>query len=377
MYNFLTEEQLEFQKMMKEFGENEIAPIALDCDHSGHMPMEAYKKAMEMGLHTLDLPEEYGGGGLSCHTTAVILEELAKFDAGFSTTVGATALATKPLLFGATEEQIKYYVGHYIPYGYASFCLTEPDAGSDVGAVRTTAVKVGDEYVINGSKCFITNGGVADIFTVFATTDKSKGHKGLSCFIVERTRQGVSVGKKEDKMGIRLSSTTDVVFEDVRIPEKNLIGNEGDGFKLAMKTLDGSRPLVGAQAVGVAQAAVDHAVKYAKERTTFGKPLASLQAIQFMLADMEIATQTARQMVYYVAKCYDAKLPFSKEAAIAKCYAGDVAMKVTTDAVQIFGGYGYSREYPVEKLMRDAKIMQIYEGTNQIQRLVIAGNMFR
>lgn len=378
MYHFLTEEQLELQQMIKEFGENEIAPISLEYDHKGELPMDAYKKAMDMGLHLLDIPEAYGGSGLDYLTTSILLEELAKFDVGFATGVSATGLATKPVLFGGTPEQIKYFTSHYIPHGFAGFCLTEPDAGSDAGAVRTTAVKDGDEYVINGSKCFITNGNIADVYTVFASTDKSLGIKGLSAFIVERNRPGVSVGKKEDKMGIRLSTTSDVIFEDVRIPASNMLGKEGDGFKLAMKTLDASRPYVASFAVGVAQAALSHAIKYAKERKTFGQPIAKLQAIQFMLADMEIAVQTARQFTYYTARLVDAKIPnYSRESAISKCYAGDVAMKVTTDAVQVFGGYGYSREYPVEKLMRDAKILQIYEGTNQIQRVVIGGSLVK
>ena len=373
----LTEEQLELQGMVKEFGEKEIAPISLEYDHKGEIPLDVYKKAFEMGLHAIDIPVEFGGSGLDTVTGSIIHEELAKYDAGFGTAVGAVGLAFKPLLVAGTKDQIKKVADIVVPGSFAAFCLTEPQAGSDAASVKTTAVKVGDEYVINGRKCFITNGGVADVYTVIAQTDKSKGIKGLSAFIVERNRQGVSVGKEEDKMGIRLSNTTDVLFEDVRIPADNLLGKEGDGFKIAMKTLDLSRPIVGAGAVGICQSAIDHCVKYAKERLTFGKPIAALQGIQFMLADMEIQTQTARQYIRNTAALIDAGKPHSKEAAIAKCYAGDVAMKVTTDAVQILAGYGYMREYPVEKLMRDAKIFQIFEGTNQIQRLVIAGAMLR
>ena len=372
-----TDEQKMLKDMVREFGEKEIAPFMAEFDRSGEIPHDLYKKAKEMGLHTLEMSAEYGGGGLDAITTCTTYEELAKIDAGFAVGFAATGLASLPVLLFGTEEQKKMFAQLLVPDGMASFALTEPQAGSDAGAVKTTAVKDGDEYVINGRKCFITNGGIADVYTVVAITDKSKGLKGLSTFLVERSRDGISVGKEEDKMGIRLSNTTDVIFEDVRIPASNLIGKEGEGFKISMVTLDHSRPSVAACAVGICQAAIDHSVKYAKERVTFNKPIASRQGIQFMLADMEIQTQAASQLVYEVASLVDAKKQHSKEAACAKCFATDTAMKVTTDAVQILAGYGYSREYPVEKLMRDAKIFQIFEGTNQVQRMVISGDMLR
>lgn len=372
-----TDEERELQEMVREFGEKEIAPISLEYDKKGEMPMAVYKKAFEMGLHAIDIPERLGGSGLNALTATVIAEELSKYDAGIGTSVGAVGLAAKSVLIAGTEEQKKLFADIVVPGAFAAFCLTEPNAGSDAGASKTKAKKVGDEYVINGTKCFITNGGVADVYIVIASTDRSKKTRGLSAFIVERNRPGISVGKEEDKMGIRLSNTADVIFEDVSIPVDHLIGQEGEGFKIAMKTLDASRPAVGAAAVGLCQAAIDYSKKYSVERRTFGQPIAANQAINFMLADMEIQTEVARQYVRYTARLVDAKKPLSEASAIAKCFAGDTAMKVTTDAVQIFGGYGYSREYPVEKLMRDAKIFQIYEGTNQIQRLVIAGQMLK
>jgi len=257
----------------------------------------------------------------------------------------------------------------------AAFALTEPGAGSDAGAVATTAVQDGDDYILNGTKCFITNGGVADIFVVFANARKSAGIRGLTAFIVERNTPGFSVGKKEDKMGIRASDTSELILDNVRVPASNRLGRVGEGFKIAMKTLDAARPFVGAVSVGLAQAAFETAVKYAKERQQFGKPIASQQLIQAMLADMAMQIEAARLLVYKACWLKGQDLPFSKEAAMAKCFAADVAMKVTVDAVQVLGGYGYIKEYPTEKYMRDAKIMQIYEGTNQIQRLVIANNI--
>jgi|LGOV01.1.fsa_nt_gb butyryl-CoA dehydrogenase len=373
----LTDEQKDLVEMVKEFGEKEIEPISLEFDRKGEAPLEVYKKAFEMGLHTLDLPEEFGGAGVNAVTACLVSEGIGKFDAGISTSIGAIGLAAKPVFIAGTDSQKKLFTDIVVPGSFAAFCLTEPNAGSDASAVKTTAKKIGDEYIINGRKCFITNGGLADVYTVIASTDTTKGLKGLSAFIVERNREGVAVGKEEDKMGIRLSNTTDVIFEDVKIPASNLLGKEGDGFKIAMRTLDLSRPIVASGALGICQAAIDHSVKYAKERISFGKPIATLQAIQFMLADMDIATETARQYTRYAAALADANKPISKAAAIAKCFAGDAAMKVATDAVQILAGYGYSREYPVEKLMRDAKIFQIFEGTNQIQRVVIAGQMLR
>lgn len=373
----MNEDQLELVKMIDEFGKKEIAPAILELEHKDVFPKEIYDKLIEMGLHTMDIPEEYGGAGMDIVTSSIVNETLSKYDAGIGVAIGANGLAYKVLGVAGTPEQKKIFCDLVNEGGFAAFCLTEPGAGSDASAVATTAVKVGDEYVLNGGKCFITNGGVANVYTVIASTDKSKGVKGLSAFLVERSRSGISVGKEEDKMGIRTCNTTDVIFEDVHIPADHLIGKEGDGFKIAMKTLDLSRPIVAAGAVGVAQAALELAIKYSKERITFGKPIAMLQAIQFMLADMEMATETARRYARYACELIAKGAPHSKEAAIAKCYAGDVAMKVTTDAVQILAGYGYMREYPAEKLMRDAKIFQIFEGTNQVQRVVIAGNILR
>lgn len=373
----LNEEQNSLVDMVEKFMTNEVKPHVAEFDITGEFPKELYKKAFELGLHCIDIPEEFGGGGVDYLTAAAIYEEIGKVDAGFATGLCATSLALKPVLIAGTPEQKKLFSDIIIPGAFGAFCLTEPDAGSDAGSIRTTAVRDGDEYIINGGKCFITNGGVSDVYVVFASTDKSKGLKGLTAFIVERSRAGITVGKEENKMGIRLSNTSEVIFEDVRIPVTNLLGKEGDGFKIAMKTLDLSRPFVGVIAVGIAQRAIDESIKYSKERITFGKPIAKFQAIQFMLADMDIETEAARQMVVHAIQLILANKPYSREAAIAKCLAGDVAVKVALDAIQILGGYGYSRDYPVEKLLRDAKIFQIFEGTNQIQRVIIAGQLLK
>jgi len=373
----LNEEQNSLVEMVKEFMTNEVKPHVAKFDITGEFPRDLYEKAFEMGLHCLEIPEEFGGGGVDYLTAAAIYEEMAKIDAGFSTGLCAISLALKPVLIAGTAQQKKLFSDIIVPGAFGAFCLTEPNAGSDAGSVRTTAVRDGDDYIINGGKCFITNGGVSDVYVVFASTDKSKGLKGLTAFIVERSRNGITVGKEENKMGIRLSNTTEVVFEDVRIPATNLLGKEGDGFKIAMKTLDLSRPFIGAIAVGVAQRAIDESVKYSKQRIQFGKSIAEFQAIQFKLADMDIETEAARQTVVHAIQLILAKKPYSREAAIAKCFAGDVAVKVALDAIQILGGYGYSRDYPVEKLLRDAKIFQIFEGTNQIQRVIVAGHLLK
>ena len=371
-----TENQLSLKKMVSDFMKGEIVPIMAECDRTGEPPMEALRKGFDVGFHLLELPEKYGGIGLNNEDYAIAKEEMSAYDAGFGTTFGASDLAVKVVLQNGTEEQKQYFTEFVAPGKLAAFCLTEPQAGSDAAAVRTTAVKDGDSYILNGTKCFITNGGIADIFVVIAVTDKSKGVKGLSAFLVERS-MGVKSGKEEDKMGIRLSNTTDVIFEDVRVPAKNLLGEEGKGFIAAMKTLTLGRIAAAAGATGISAHAVQLATKYAKERMTFGKPITSNQAISFMLADMKIAEETSRQMTLYAARLADAGQNPQMAASIAKTYASDCAMRVATDAVQIFGGYGYSREYPVEKLMRDAKIFQIYEGTNQIQRMVISGALLK
>lgn len=374
----MNEEQKEFVKMIHDFCEKEIKPNVAQWDRDGYFPLEeVYNKLFEMGIHLLDIPEENGGLGFDKTTSALIFEELGKYDAGIAVSIGACGLGFKPLLVAGTPEQQQLFCELIADGGFAAFALTEPSAGSDASGVRTTAKQEGDEWVINGSKCFITCAEYAQVFTVIAQTDKSKGVKGLTAFLVEADRPGISIGNHEDKMGIRTSNTCDVFFDNLRVPSDHIIGKVGDGFKIAMMTLDMARPVVGAVATGISQTCVDIAKDYMKQRVQFGKPLAALQALQFKLADMEIATQTSRAMVYHVMELEDAGIKCSKEAAIVKCYAGDCAMKNAIECVQILGGYGYSREYPAEKLMRDAKIYQIFEGTNEIQRVVIANNLLR
>lgn len=373
----LNEEQLELQEMVREFVEKEITPYAAEMDAENHMRDGLIDKANEMGLLNVIVPEELDGPGLDSISVATIYEELGKGCAGVATSLAANSLATVPVLMAGTDEQKKMYCDILNNGGLAAFALTEPGAGSDAGGVSTRAVHNKEEgtYTLNGTKMFITNGGLAEIFLVFANTRKTGGIRGLTAFIVPKDTPGFSVGKKENKMGIRPSNTTELVLQDVVIPESYRVGREGEGFRIAMNTLDSARPFVGAVSVGIAQAALDCAVKYAKERRQFGQPIASFQMVQGMLADMAMKVETARLMVQKACWMRDQGMEFSKEAAMAKCYAADVAMQVTTDAVQVMGGYGYTKEYPVEKMMRDAKIMQIYEGTNQIQRLVIANKL--
>lgn len=373
----LNEEQLELQEMVREFVEKEITPYAAEMDAENHMRDGLIDKANEMGLLNVIVPEELDGPGLNSISVATIYEELGKGCAGVATSLAANSLATVPVLLAGTDEQKKMYCDILNNGGLAAFALTEPGAGSDAGGVSTRAVHNKEEgtYTLNGTKMFITNGGLAEIFLVFANTRKTGGIRGLTAFIVPKDTTGFSVGKKENKMGIRPSNTTELVLQDVVIPESYRVGREGEGFRIAMNTLDSARPFVGAVSVGIAQAALDCAVKYAKERRQFGQPIASFQMVQGMLADMAMKVETARLMVQKACWMRDQGMEFSKEAAMAKCYAADTAMQVTTDAVQVMGGYGYTKEYPVEKMMRDAKIMQIYEGTNQIQRLVIANKL--
>lgn len=373
----LNEEQLELQEMVREFVEKEITPYAAEMDAENHMRNGLIDKANEMGLLNVIVPEELDGPGLDSISVATIYEELGKGCAGVATSLAANSLATVPVLLAGTDEQKKMYCDILNNGGLAAFALTEPGAGSDAGGVSTRAVHNKEEgtYTLNGTKMFITNGGLAEIFLVFANTRKTGGIRGLTAFIVPKDTPGFSVGKKENKMGIRPSNTTELVLQDVVIPESYRVGREGEGFRIAMNTLDSARPFVGAVSVGIAQAALDYAVKYAKERRQFGQPIASFQMVQGMLADMAMKVETARLMVQKACWMRDQGMEFSKEAAMAKCYAADTAMQVTTDAVQVMGGYGYTKEYPVEKMMRDAKIMQIYEGTNQIQRLVIANKL--
>lgn len=369
----LTEEQKALQELARDFAEREIKPIAAEYDEIEKHPQQIVDKAYEIGLMNLSTAEEYGGGGLGYFENCLVGEELAAACSGISTILMANTLATTPLSLVATPEQKKRFLAPLCAGpNLAAFCLTEPGAGSDAGSVATTAVRKGDSYVINGRKCFITNGGISSLYTVFASTDRTRGLKGLSAFVIPANLPGVSAGKKEKKMGQRASTTTDMLFEDVEIPANNLLGNEGDGFKIAMMTLDSARAAMAAAAVGVARAALDYAKKYVQERVQFGKPIGVQQGLQFMLADMAIKIEGARLLAWQAAWMSDSKIRHSYQAAIAKCYAGDICMEVTTDAVQILGGYGYMRDYPVEKLMRDAKLMQIYEGTNQIQRVVIS-----
>ncbi len=374
----MNELQKDLQSFAREFAQKEIAPIAPQIDHDhGEFPMDVFHKFCDAGFNTMFLPEEYGGQGLGAMEEVIIGEEFCKADAGFYVSATTGAFGIEPVLLFGNEEQKHYYADYLLQGKLASFALTEADAGSDASNTRTTAVRDGDDYILNGSKCFITSGGLADIYTVFATVDRSKGVKGITCFIVERSREGVSVGKAEDKMGMVLSNTTELIFDNVRIPAKNRVGEEGEGFKIAMASLDRSRGIYSYGALGVAQRAIDVAVDYAKQRKTFGKPIIKHQGIQFMLADMEIQTTAARSLLWHCAQMVDEGNIDSRMGAITKTFCSDACMKMTTDAVQILGGYGYSREYPVEKLMRDAKLLQIFEGTNQIQRIVISREMSR
>ena len=371
------DEQKEIIKVVRDLVEKEIVPYASEMDETGKLHEGLLEKLAAQGLLGVAIPEEFGGAGLDAITIAAIYEELGKGCAGVATTVAANALASYPVIIAGNDDQKKRYFDIINEDNLAAFALTEPGTGSDAGSVSTRAMKTedGKGYILNGTKCFITNGGVASVYTVFAITDKTKGVKGISAFIVERDRPGVSVGKEEDKMGIRLSNTTEVIFQDVHIPADHLIGEEGKGFIYAMQTLDLARPMVASLAVGIAQRAIDESVKYAKQRVTFGKPIIKHEVIAFKLADMDMKTEVARAAIINFLNTYYAvpKRNYTREAAIAKCFAGDMAVQVALEAVQILGGFGYSREYPVEKLVRDAKIMQIYEGTNEVQRMVIAG----
>ncbi|MBQ4468182.1 MAG: acyl-CoA dehydrogenase family protein [Firmicutes bacterium] len=369
--------QKRIRQLCREFSLNELIPTSKEYDIEGRLNEDAYRKAVEIGFTKIAWGKEYGGLGLDTVTQVMVTEELSYGDAGFANVMVASSLAARPVLMAGTEEQKQFMADIVIHGGKAAFCLTEANAGSDAGAIRTSAKKTEDGYIINGSKCFITNGPEAEVYIVFAMTDNSKGVKGISAFLVPGDTPGVGHGAHEDKVGIRQSSASDVIFQDVKVPFSALLGKEGEGFKIAMKTLDIARIDCAAAAVGIAQRAIDLSVKYAKERKTFGKPIAKLQAIQFMIADMEIQTEAARALVRQAAELKDMGQINSKICACAKAFAGDTAVRVATDAVQIYGGYGYIRDYPVEKLMRDAKIFQIFDGTNQIQRVVIAGNMLK
>ena len=375
----LNEEQQMMQKMVREFAEKKVAPGAHERDEAEQFSRELYDSMAELGVTGICFPEEYGGAGGDTLSYILAVEELCRADDGLGISLSATvSLCAWPIFAYGTEAQKKKYL---VPLAegntMGAFGLTEPNAGTDAASQQTVAVLDGDHYVLNGSKIFITNAQEAETYIVMAMTDKSRGTRGISAFIVEKGTPGFTFGKKEHKMGIRSSITMELIFQDARIPAENLLGKVGDGFKIAMTTLDGGRIGVAAQALGIAQAALDHAVKYSKERVQFGKPIAANQAIAFMIADMATKVEAARLLVYRAAYCKDHGMPYSKEAAMAKLFASDAAMCVTTDAVQIFGGYGYSREYPVERLMRNAKITQIYEGTNQVQRMVVSGAVLR
>jgi alkylation response protein AidB-like acyl-CoA dehydrogenase len=373
----LTEEQQMIKDLARQVAEEKIKPVRAELDENEEFPTQIMKDLAQSDLFGLVIPEEYGGMGAGCFENVLAVEELSRVCCGVATSFAASSLGAYPILLFGSEEQKKRYLPDIASGSkLAAFGLTESTAGSDAGGIQTTAVPDGDEYVLNGTKQWITNGGEADIYSVIAITDKSKGPRGASAFILEKGDPGFGFGKKEKKMGIRSSSTRELVFTDCRIPKDRIIGRPGIGFIVTMKTFDQSRPGVGAQAVGVAQGALDAAVEFAKERVQFGSPIISFQAVQHMLADMATATEAARALVYQVSKFVDSKpKDVSKEAAMAKVFATDTAMKVTTDAVQVFGGSGYMRDYPVEKMMRDAKILQIYEGTNQIQRNIIGQSL--
>jgi acyl-CoA dehydrogenase len=369
----LTDEQKDIQAMAHDFAEKEIRPVAWEYDKEGTWPQEVIEKAWEVGLMNNHTPAEYGGPGLDFLTGCIIEEEIGWGCSGIGTSLMCNGLATTPIVLGGSEEIKKKYLGMLTEEPkLASFCLTEPDAGSDVSGMKTTAVKQGDKYVINGSKCFITNGSHANYYTVYAKTDKDAGHRGMSAFVVDRDLDGVTVDKKEDKLGQRASNTATISFNDVEVPAENILGEENKGFKLAMMTLDRTRPGVAAMATGISRAAFEFATEYSKERVQFGVPIAMHQAIQFMIADMATKVEASRLMTWKSAALLDQGQRNTLVSSHAKRFAADSAMEITIDAVQVYGGYGFIKEYPVEKLMRDAKIMQLYEGTSQIQRLVIA-----
>jgi acyl-CoA dehydrogenase len=368
----LTDEQKALREMAHDFAEKEMRPRAWEYDKDGAWPEDVLKKAWEIGLMNSHVPEEYGGPGASYLEGVIIEEEIGWGCSGIGTSLSANGLALAPLLLGGSEALKKEVLGHITSEPvFASFCLTEPDAGSDVSGMRTTAVRKGDKYVLNGSKCFITNGSYASYYTVYAKTDKAAGHRGITCFLVPRD-ETVTVDKKEDKMGQRASNTATITFNETEIPAENIIGEENHGFKLAMMTLDRTRPGVASMATGIARAAFEFATEYSKQRVQFGVPIAMHQAIQFMIADMATKVHLSRLATWHSAVLLDQGRRNTLESSHAKRFAADTAMEVTTDAVQVYGGYGFMKEYPVEKLMRDAKIMQLYEGTSQIQRLVIA-----
>jgi alkylation response protein AidB-like acyl-CoA dehydrogenase len=373
----LTDEQKMLQQTVRQIAKDKVEPRAAEIDETGEYPWDMFEVLKENDLFALCFPEELGGAGADLMTVCIAIEELAKVCTNTALILGVCDLGSTPILIGGSDDIKKKYIPPLAAgEKQAAFGLTEPGAGSDAASMSSKAVLKGDKYIINGQKCFITNGGIADTYSIFAKTDESAGVKGISAFAVEKDFPGFSIGKIEHKMGIRGSQTTELIFEDMEVPAENLLGQEGKGFPIAMMTLDRTRPTIGAQAVGIAQGALDHAVGYAKERVQFGAPIAKLQGIQFMLADMGMQVEAARQLVYYACNVVErGGRDASGISAMCKCFASDTAMKVTVDAVQVLAGYGYMKEYPLERFMRDAKITQIYEGTNQIQRVVIARHM--
>lgn len=373
-----SDEQLAIRAMTRDFVNNEIIPVSRMYDEEESFPTPIFNKLREYGLFNLAIPEEYGGPGVDKISQALIVEEVARGCAGISTSMEANSLSSYPILVGGSKELKKKYLTRLTDGGeFAAFALTEPQGGSDVLGTKTTIERVGDEYVINGEKCFITNASYAHFFVVLAKMKGGQGPNSFIAIVVERDTEGLSVGPKEKKMGLKASNTASVMFDNVRVPVCNRIGEEGEGFKIFMKALSYARPMVGAQSVGLAQGAYEEAVKFAKERKQFGTTISNFQAIQFMLADMAMNIEAARLLVYKAVYLLQEGTPSITNASFAKCFASDTAMKVATDAVQIHGGYGFIREYPVEKYFRDAKIQQIYEGTNQIQRVVIAKEILK
>ncbi|ASN04036.1 acyl-CoA dehydrogenase [Virgibacillus necropolis] len=369
----LTDEQEMLRKMVRDFTTKEVEPTAAERDEEERFDREIFNKMAELGLTGIPWPEEYGGIGSDYVSYVIAVEELSRLCASTGVTLSAhISLCSWPIFTYGNEEQKKNFLTR-LATGEAlgAYALSEPGAGSDVASMRTSAKKDGDDYIVNGSKVWITNGGVADLYLVFAKTDVAANHKGISAFVVEKGTDGFTFGKKEKKLGIRSSPTTELIFENCRIPKENMLGAEGDGFKIAMSTLDGGRNGIAAQALGIAQGALDAAVDYAKERKQFGKPIAQNQGISFKLADMATDIEAARLLTYQAAWLESNGLSYGKQSAMSKLFAGDAAMRITVEAVQVFGGYGYTKDYPVERYMRDAKITQIYEGTNEIQRLVI------
>jgi butyryl-CoA dehydrogenase len=375
----LTKEQEFVRKMVREFAETDVKPIAAEIDVTERFPMENVEKMARYNMMGIQFPTEFGGAGGDNLSYAIAVEELSRVcgTTGVILSAHASLCAAPIYSFGTQAQKEKYLTPLAKGEKIGAFGLTEPNAGTDAAGQQTTAILEGDNYILNGSKIFITNGGVADTFIVMAMTDKSKGTKGISAFIVEKDFPGFSIGKVEEKLGIRASSTTELVFENCIVPKENLLGKEGQGFRVAMHTLDGGRIGIAAQALGIAQGALEESAKYMKERKQFGKPLSAFQGLQWMMAEMDVKVEAARLLVYKAAYNKDKGLPYSVEAARAKLFASEVAMEVTTKAVQIFGGYGYTKEYPVERMMRDAKITEIYEGTSQVQKMVIAANILK